>query len=99
LPKSSCISDSLFDISLASLKSDSRIKTWRTQKDHIIKLRIMTKELIYQIKDWQKKELENKDRNKEISYGKKFEEAYTLFIKTYFCEQNLPESLTNGEHL
>jgi hypothetical protein len=99
LPKSDCIADSLYDVSLTSLKSDERIRMWRTQKDHILKLRIITKELIFQIKDWQKKELDNDKRNKEISYGKKVEEAYTLFIRAYFCDQNIPDDLTGVNHL
>jgi len=99
LPRSICIPDSFYDISLTSPKSDERIKMWQTQPDQLVKLRMISKELIYQIREWQKKELDNPGRNKEISYGKKFEEAFTLFVKIYFNFQPLPEVPGEGEHL
>jgi hypothetical protein len=99
LPRSACIPDSLFDISLTSTKSDERIKTWQGLPDHIIKLRIITKELIYQIKEWQKKEIENPSRNVEVPAGKVFEEAFTLFVKIYFNMKPSPEVPKEGEHL
>jgi hypothetical protein len=99
LPKSICIPDSLYDISLTSPKSEERIKQWQKEPNHILKLRIVSKELIYQIKEWQKKEIDNSNRNKEISYGKKFEEAFTLFMKVYFNLQPIPTVPQEGEHL
>lgn len=78
------IPDSKYDVSLSSPKSDKRIDTWREQKDHIIKLRIITKELAHQLKRWQKKELNNRKRNAEVAYSGKAEEAYALFIRVYF---------------
>jgi hypothetical protein len=99
LPKSACIPDSLYDVSLTSPKSDGRIKSWQLKPDHIIKLRIIMKELIYQIKNWQKKELDNPNRNVEVPGGKKFEEAFTAFVKIYFNSGPLPELPKNGEHL
>ena len=99
LPKGICIPDSMYDISLTSPKSEQRIKLWRTQSDNILKLRIISKELIYQIKEWQDKELDNPKRNVEVNYGKKFEEAFTLFMKIYFNLQPLPEVPAEGEHL
>jgi hypothetical protein len=99
LPKSACAPDSLYDISLTSPKSDARIKHWRDKPDHIIKLRIITNELLYQIKDWQKKELDNPSRNVEVPGGKKFEEAFTAFVKIYFSTGPLPEIPRDGEHL
>lgn len=99
LPKGICLPDSMYDISLSSLKSDHRINQWRTQPNNIIKLRIISKELIYQIKDWQDKEIDNSKRNSEISYGRKFEEAFTLFMKVYFDLQPLPDVPREGEHL
>ena len=59
LPKSICIPDSAFDISLTSPKSDARIHAWQTQNNQIIKLRIISRELVYQLKEWQKLELDN----------------------------------------
>jgi len=99
LPKSICIPDSQFDISLTSIKSDNRIRMWQTQSNHIIKLRIISRELAYQIKEWQKLELDNPNRNREVSYGKKFEEAFTLFVKLYFNLAPSPEVPREGEHL
>jgi hypothetical protein len=99
LPKGICVPDSFYDISLTSLKSDERIKRWQTQENQIIKLRIISKELAYQIKEWQKQELENSGRNQEVSSGKKFEEAFTLFVRLYFNMQPLPDVPRNGEHL
>jgi hypothetical protein len=100
LPKSICISDSLYDISLASLKSDVRIKSWRQKPEYIVKLRIITKELIYQIKDWQKKELDNPGRNVEVASGKKFEEAFSAFVKIYFViDGPFPQIPSEGEHM
>jgi hypothetical protein len=99
LPKSICIPDSLYDISLTSPKSDERIRTWQTQNNQIIKLRIVSKELVYQIKEWQKQELDNQRRNPEVSGGKKFEEAFTLFVKLYFNVQPMPDVPPEGQHL
>jgi hypothetical protein len=99
LPKSVCIPDSLYDISLTSPKSDERIRMWQTQNNQIIKLRIVSKELVYQIKEWQKQELDNQRRNPEVSSGKKFEEAFTLFVKLYFNVQPLPDIPPEGQHL
>jgi hypothetical protein len=99
LPRGICIPDSFYDISLTSPKSDERIQMWQTQSDQILKLRMISKELIYQIREWQKKEIDNPGRNKEVSYGKKFEEAYTLFVKLYFNFQPLPDVPKEGEHL
>jgi hypothetical protein len=99
LPKGICIPDTVYDVSLTSPKSDERIRLWKQTSDNIIKLRIISKELIYQIKDWQDKELDNSKRNIEVSYGKKFEEAFTLFVKIYFNLQPLPDVPRNGEHL
>ncbi len=99
LPKGICIPDSIYDVSLTSPKSDYRINQWRTEPDHIIKLRIISKELIFQIKEWQDKELDNPKRNSEISYGKKFEEAFTLFMKIYFNIRPIPDIPPEGQHL
>jgi hypothetical protein len=99
LPKGICIHDSMYDVSLTSLKSDQRIGLWKQSPDNIIKLRIISKELIYQIKEWQDKEIDNPKRNIEVTYGKKFEEAFTLFMKLYFNLLPLPDVPREGEHL
>lgn len=99
MPKSACVPDSLYDISLTSPKSDKRIKSWISKPDHLIKLRIIAKELIFQLKEWQKKELDNPSRNVEVPAGKKVEQAFTLFIKIYFELAPSPDVPKEGEHL
>jgi hypothetical protein len=99
MPKSACIPDSLYDISLTSPKSDKRIASWKLKPDYVIKLRIISKELIFQLKDWQKKELDNPSRNVEVPAGKKVETAFALFIKIYFNVAPSPEVPKDGEHL
>jgi hypothetical protein len=99
LPKSICVPDSLYDISLTSPKSDERVRMWQTKSNTLLKLRIIAKELVYQIKEWQKREIDCPSRNKEIPYGKKFEEAFTLFVKIYFDLQPTPDLPEEGEHL
>jgi hypothetical protein len=99
MPKSACIPDSLYDVSLTSPKSDDRINSWRLKSDNLIKLRIASKEMIYQLKDWQKKELDNPSRNVEVPMGKKVEQAYSLFVKIYFNLAPSPELPKEGEHL
>lgn len=99
MPRIARIPDSEYDVSLKSPKTDARIQMWRKEKDHIIKLRIISKELIFQLKNWQKKELANPTRNLEIAYSAKAEEAYGLFIKIYFNLKPQPEIPDFGDHL
>jgi hypothetical protein len=87
LPSVARIADSLYDRSPESPKSDKRITQWRQTADHIIKLRIATKELIYQIKQWQKKELEEPEKTSWEDEAADFVQAYELFLRLYF---NLP---------
>jgi hypothetical protein len=46
--------------------------------------------LTYQLETWQKKELENSKRNKEMSYGTDLEQAFTLFVRSYFVIKSQP---------
>lgn len=87
LPNVAKINDSLFENSFHSMKSDLRISYWRNNPDHILKLRITSKELIYQIHQWRKKDLINPQRDAWEDNSKYFLETYVLFIKLYF---NLP---------
>jgi hypothetical protein len=87
LPPVARIADSLYDRSPESPKSDKRIMQWRQTADHIIKLRIATKELIYQIKQWQKKELDQPEKTSWEDDAADFVQAYELFLRLYF---NLP---------
>jgi hypothetical protein len=99
MPKSACVPDSLYDVSLTSPKSDKRVEAWISQRDYVIKLRIISKELIYQLKEWQKRELNNPSRNVEFPAGKKAEQAFTLFMKVYFNLTPAPVLPQDGEHL
>ena len=73
-----------FDVSLQSPRSDMRLATWRNNPDYIVKLRISIKELIYQLKLWEKRELSDSRRNPELWFGAKSEESLELFIRIYF---------------
>jgi hypothetical protein len=84
LPEITCPPDSLYERSPESPKSDVRIDQWRQSSDHVMKLRIAARELIYRIKDWQKKELENPKRDSWEDQSANFVEAYELFIRLYF---------------
>lgn len=84
LPPVTCIADSLFDKSVNSLKSDIRIQHWSKNPAYITKLRIVTKELIFQTCQWQEKELINPERNGYLYTNNKFKEIYELFIRLYF---------------
>jgi hypothetical protein len=83
MPRIGRIPESVFDVSLSSPKSDARVAMWK-EKEYLIKLRIITREFIYQLEQWQKKELENSRRNPEVTYSAKAEEAFALFVKMYF---------------
>ena len=84
LPEITCPPDSLYDRSLESPKSDARIAQWRRSADHVVKLRIAVRELIYRIKDWQNKELDNPKRDVWKDESADFVEAYEFFIRLYF---------------
>ncbi len=84
LPSVTSITDSLYDRSPESPKSDKRITSWRETTDHIIKLRIAAKELAYQIKQWQKKELDDPEDASWEDQSGDFVQAYELFVRLYF---------------
>jgi hypothetical protein len=83
-PEITCLPDSLYDRSPESPKSDARIAQWRQSDEHVVKLRIAARELMYRIKDWQKKELDNPKRDVWNDQSGDFVEAYELFIRLYF---------------
>ncbi|NLL14602.1 MAG: hypothetical protein GX267_14450 [Fibrobacter sp.] len=89
LPNVICVADSLYDTSPNSTISDKRIDYWRKHPDHVLKLRIAVKELIFQIKIWQQKELANPQRDVLADHSKGFIQALELFTRLYF---NLPSS-------
>lgn len=85
LPAVGNISESLYDVSQRSIKSDYRVFKWQKKKDHIIKLRIATKELIYQLMEWEKKKLSTFTKKSDVfSYNEKLRNAFSLFVKVYF---------------
>lgn len=84
LPAETNVSDALFDISLNSSKSDKRIGRWLEKKDYVVKLRIITKELIFQLKTWQKKDLNNYKKKTHVEFSDNLKETYSLFVRMYF---------------
>ena len=99
LPRIARIPDEEYDVSLNSPKSDRRVMMWQQEKDYIIKMRIISKELAFQLKKWQKKELDNSRRNLDVAYSAKAEEAYGLFVRMYFNLKPPPEVPGEGSHL
>lgn len=88
LPKVTRIADSLYEETTPSLKSDQRVRTWRSNPEHVVKLRIATKELIFQMNEWRTKTLTGPaEFDPRQDKSKKFRESYELFIRLYF---NLP---------
>lgn len=84
LPRQAVVPDNWYDVSLRSEKSDKRIAEWLRNKDYTIKLRIAARELIYQLKNWQKKELRKYKENPNVEFSQNLKETYYLFVKLYF---------------
>ncbi len=84
LPPETNIPDELFDVSLASPKTDERVKRWRQNRYATVKLRIATREFLYHLKNFIKTEMAVLATNQKIEYASKFKEAYRLFVKMYF---------------
>ena len=85
LPEVANIDESLYDVSLSSPKTDKRIADWQRDKEYIVKLRISIRELLFQIKKWEKNlVLDPHIKNAAIGYSKEFNMAYELFVKMYF---------------
>lgn len=84
LPRQSMIQDAWYDVSLTSEKSEIRVEKWIHNRDYTIKLRIATRELIYQLKNWQKKELRKYKENPNVEFSQALKETYCLFVKLYF---------------
>jgi len=94
LPREGRVDERDYEPGLASPLSVKRIDQWRSQKDHIIKLRMATRELIFQIERWQDKDLDNRQRKDSGFFDTKFRDAYALFIQIYFNKNgsNAPDS-------
>lgn len=84
LPRVARVPESAFDVSLNSPKSDARLKAWRSKPEQIIKLRIMAKELAYQLEEWLKNEKKKRKKNPGWFFSSSLKKAYSLFIRVYF---------------
>jgi hypothetical protein len=88
LPRITDIDTSLYDQSEVKVpRSDARVAIWQKNPDHVIKLRIAAKELTFQIKKWQKKDLNLKKRDPWDDNSAGFVQMYELFFRLYF---NIP---------
>lgn len=94
LPRVARVPEHAFDVSLNSPKTDERIAKWRSQPDHIIKLRIATKELVYQLQRWQKRAKGDPQRLLDNDVKK----AHSLFIRIYFVLNPPPKAPKDGKH-
>jgi len=91
LPKVTDIDTTFFDNSLSTVpRSDARIGTWQKNPEHVIKLRIAAKELQFQIKKWQKADLNLGKRDPWEDNSLDLVQTYELFIRLYF---NLPKDI------
>jgi hypothetical protein len=98
-PRVAGIADDEYDISFNSPKTDRRVMMWLEESDYTTRLRIISKELAFQLRRWQKRELDNPKRNVHVAYSAKAEEAYELFVRMYFNLRPPPEVPRDGEHL
>lgn len=84
VPIEAKIDESMYDVSLNSIKSDERVRTWCSSVEYIVSLRIAAKELVYQTKVWQKKELVNQKRDLELPQDSDFFKSLVFFERIYF---------------
>lgn len=84
IPKEADVPKTMFEDSFYSELSDKRVAEWQKDSEHVVKLRISIKELLFQSKKWREEHLEdavlNVDRRSMINFAK----AYSLFIQLYF---------------
>jgi hypothetical protein len=84
VPSDARIDEKLYDISLTSSKTEARIRAWCTSMEYIVSLRIAAKELAYELKTWQKKELTNSKREPEFSQDSGVFKSLVFFENLYF---------------
>ncbi|MBD3239114.1 MAG: hypothetical protein GF331_00905 [Chitinivibrionales bacterium] len=94
LPRVARVPERAFDVSLNSPKTDERIAKWRSRPDHIIKLRIASKELVYQLQRWQKRAKKDPQRLLDNDVKK----AHSLFVRIYFVLNPPAKAPQDGEH-
>ncbi len=90
LPSYALVPDSLYNVSLSSPLSDARVAQWQSDKMRTVYLRIIIKELKYQIHVWEKADLDHVERDPDALHSAKFEEAFGIFIKLYFNATPVP---------
>ncbi len=84
VPVDAKIDQKLYDISLTSSKTEARIRAWCTSMEYIVSLRIAAKELAFELKNWQKKELTNSKREPEVSQDSGVFKSLVFFESLYF---------------
>jgi len=94
LPRVARVPETAFDVSLVSAKTDVRVAAWRKQTDHVIKLRIAAKELVYQLQRWEKASQADPQRFFDSDVNK----AYSLFIRVYFNLNPPAKVPADGDH-
>jgi hypothetical protein len=84
VPSDAKIDEKLYDISLTSSKTEARIRAWCVSMEYIVSLRIAAKELAYELKNWQKRELTNSKRESELSQDSGVFKSLVFFENLYF---------------
>jgi hypothetical protein len=83
LPFGARVPEKEYDVSQNSPKTDARINRWQSSLDTIIKLRIASKELAHQLKNWNKM-LDKTKKNVDTVTPKEMEDALVVFVSVYF---------------
>lgn len=89
VPADAKIDEKLYDISLTSSKTEDRIRAWCVSMEYIVSLRIAAKELAYELKNWQKKELTNAKRDPEFTQDSGVFKSLVFFENLYFNKAKL----------
>lgn len=90
VPKEANVPKSLFEDSFYSELSDKRVAKWASNPEHVVRLRISIKELIFQSKEWREKHLEDAVLNVDKRSMIKFANVYKKFIELYFNKIDTP---------
>jgi hypothetical protein len=100
MPRNARIPEEAFDVSINSPKSDDRINMWKNETDYAIKLRIVAKELAFQLKEWNAIDKAKKLNASDLFLATKVKEAFGLFVHIYFNIKPPPKiNLRRGRHL
>lgn len=84
LSKKAKVPKNLFEDSFYSKLSDKRVAQWAKNPEHVVKLRISIKELLFQSKKWREEHLEDAVLNVDSRSMVNFAKAYSLFVQLYF---------------